>query len=287
MKKILILLCILMMSACSAKTLSWDDVRKEYDELSQTVENAAEKSATFLQDDYKKILNNALDSVDDLKSGVAKDDEQTAKDLFMIAEVMEKITGLFSSDSAAQLSFLAGEIKQLVTAAYEKSADFEDLKEKVKNDIGSILNWTKQQWISVEKRQTLKWEDVADDYDVLYSETVKGLKRSRDVTEEDLIALKDDILDNYEMIAYGVDENSRETADRIYAAAVSLKEYTEDLDGNGAKRVNRFATQAIEYVEASYGKTVEDPDYDFQKEVENTGKWTRSLFNEITTQMKR
>ncbi|MBQ6478804.1 MAG: hypothetical protein IJI44_05475 [Erysipelotrichaceae bacterium] len=287
MKKILILLCVTVLCACSAKTLSWDDVKKHYDELGETIENAAEQSKTFLQDDYKKILNNALKQIDDLKSGIGKEEEQTAEDLYKIAEGLEKITSLFSTDSSLQLSALAGEIKELVIAAYNRSPEFEELKEKIRNDIASVLNWTKQQWTSVEKRQTLKWEEVADDYTVLYEDTVREMKRARDVTEEDLIALKDIILDNYELIAYGVDDETKEAADQIYAAAVSLKEYTEDLGGNGAQRVNRFATQAIEYVEVSYGKTIEDPDYDFLKEVENSGKWTLSLFNEITTQMKR
>ena len=287
MKKILILLCAIMLCSCSSKGLSWDDVKEHYNELSQTIENIADKSDTFLQDDYKKILNNALDSIDELKSGVSKDDEQTAQNLFTIAEGLEKITGLFSSDSSRQLALVAEEIKELVTAAYDKSPDLEQLKEKIRNDIASILNWTKQQWLSVEKRQTLKWEDVADDYDVLYEDTVKDLKRARDVTEEDLIELKDIILNNYELIAYGVDADSRETADQIYAAAVCLKEYTEDLSGNAAEKVSRFAVQAIEYVEAAYGKTIEDPDFDFFMETESAGKWTLSMFNEITTQMKR
>ncbi|MBO4919272.1 MAG: hypothetical protein J5365_03855 [Erysipelotrichaceae bacterium] len=287
MKKILILLCVIMLVACSSKGLSWNDVKDRYDELSQTIENAADLSDTFLQDDYKKILNSALDSIEQLKSGVSKDDEQTAENLYKIAEGLEKITGLFSSDSSGQLALLAEEIKELVAAAYDKAPDFEQLKEKVRNDIDAILNWSSQQWLSVEKRQTLKWEDVADDYDVLYEDTVRSLKRARDVTEEDLIELKDVILNNYEQILYGIDKEKRETADQIYAAAVSLKEYTEDLKGNAAEKVNRFAGQAIEYVESVYGKTVEDPDFDFLKEVESAGKWTLSLFNEITTQMKR
>lgn len=287
MKKILILLCVIMLCACSSKGLSWDDVKNRYEQLSETVENAADLSDSFLQDDYKKILNSALNSVDELKSGVSKDDEQTAEDLFTIAEGLEKITGLFSSDSSRQLALIAGEIKELVMAAYNKSPEFEQLKEKIRNDISAVLNWTKKQWLSVEKRQTLKWDDVAGDYDTLYENTVSDLKRFRDVTEEDLIELKDIILNNYELIAYGVDADNKDTADEIYAAAVSLKEYTEGLKGNAAEKVNRFACQAIEYVEVSYGKPVEDPDYDFLKEVESTNKWTLSMFNEITTQMKR
>ena len=287
MKKILILLCVAMLGACSSKGLSWDDVKSRYDELSETIENAADLSDTFLKEDYEKILNSALQSVDDLKSGVDKDDEQTAEDLFRIAEGLEKITSLFSSDSSRQLAFVAGELKELVTAAYNKSPEFEQLKEKIRSDITSILEWSQTQWLSVEKRQTLKWEDVADDYDVLYKDTVKGLKKFRTVTEEDLIELKDVILNNYELIAFGIDEDSRETADQIYAAAVSLKEYTSDLKGNAPEKVNRFAVQAIEYVEAAYGKSIEDPDFDFLKEVENAGKWTLSTFNQITTQMKR
>lgn len=287
MKKILILLCVIMLGACSSKGLSWDDVKARYGELSETVENIADKSDTFLQGDYKMILNNALESIENLNSGVEKDNEQTAEDLYKIAEGLEKITSLFSSDSSRQLAFVAGEIKELVTAAYDKSPEFDQLKEKIKNDLAEIMDWSSIQWLSVEKRQTLKWEDVADDYDALYKETVKGLKKFRTVTEDDLIELKDTILNNYELIAYGVDNENRETADEIYAAAVSLKEYTEDLKGNAAEKVNRFANQAIEYVEAAYGKTVEDSDYDFLKEVENTGKWTLSMFNEITTQMKR
>ncbi len=287
MKKILILLCVFMLGACSAKGLSWDDVKARYDELSETVGNAADQSDVFLKDDYEKILNNALESIEELNSGVDKDGEQTAEDLFRIAEGLEKITSLFSSDSSVQLALVAGEIKELVKAAYDKSPDFEQLKEKIRNDVVEILGWSKAQWLSVEKRQTLKWEDVADDYDSLYQETIKGLKRFRDVTETDLIGLKDTILNGYELIAYGIDESNRETADEVYAAAVSLKEYTQDLKGNAAEKVNRFATQTMEFVEAAYGKTVEDPDYDFLKEVENTGKWTLSMFNEITTQMKR
>ena len=287
MKKILILLCVIMLGACSAKGLSWDDVKARYDELSETVGNAADQSDVFLKDDYEKILNNALESIEELNSGVDIDGEQTAEDLFRFAEGLVKITSLFSSDSSVQLALVAGEIKELVKAAYDKSPDFEQLKEKIRNDVLEILGWSKAQWLSVEKRQTLKWEDVADDYDSLYQDTIKGLKRFRDVTETDLIGLKDTILNGYELIAYGIDENNRETADEVYAAAVSLKEYTQDLKGNAAEKVNRFATQTMEFVEAVYGKTVEDPDYDFLKEVENTGKWTLSMFNEITTQMKR
>ena len=287
MKKILILSIIVLLSACSAKTLSWDDVKDRYDALNDSVENKAEIYDTFLKNDYMNILNEVSSQIEDFDTGITKDDADKAEKLYSIAIGLEKIASLFSTDSSQQMMLLAEQIKQLVVAAFNKSNDFKDLKVSIQEKITEISSWENDQWKEIEKRKKIGWDTVSEHYEELLEEVEETLTRRWDITESELEELKDLILARYEEIGNGVDESNQEAADALYVAGWKLKEYTEDLDGDAAEKVFQLGKQTMEYVQQAYGKTIDDPDYDFPSQIRAAGKWTLSLLNEVTTKMKQ
>ena len=110
---------------------------------------------------------------------------------------------------------------------------------------------------------------------------IENLADASKLGETDLEEYKNTILNNYELIADGIDEKNRENADVIYEAAVALREYTLGLEAEAPEKVHRFACQAIEYVKAAYGEKIDDPDYDFPALAKDAQKWTLSLWNEL------
>ncbi|MBR4421428.1 MAG: hypothetical protein IKS69_02735, partial [Erysipelotrichaceae bacterium] len=262
-------------------------VKDRYDALNDSVENKAEIYDTFLKNDYMNILNEVSSQIEDFDTGITKDDADKAEKLYSIAIGLEKIASLFSTDSSQQMMLLAEQIKQLVVAAFNKSNDFKDLKVSIQEKITEISSWESDQWKEIEKRKKIGWDTVSEHYEELLEEVEETLTRRWDITESELEELKDLILARYEEIGNGVDESNQEAADALYVAGWKLKEYTEDLDGDAAEKVFQLGKQTMEYVQQAYGKTIDDPDYDFPSQIRAAGKWTLSLLNEVTTKMKQ
>lgn len=281
MKKILILILVLLLSGCGSKNIKWEDVSSVYDELNTTAAQKVSSYEAYGEDVYKALLNEIKGNLENLSSGIKADGEEAAKTIWLDAEMLKQLAASFNNDASDSLSYLAESLQKLVQGAYGKASDFKDAKQTVSNLLDEALEWGSDMWSLIEKKKTIKWTQVKEGYETLKEETLYNLPRPSEITELELEGYKDTILNNYELIKDGVTEETKINADVIYEAAVSLKEYTEDLSGETAEKVTRFADQAISYVMEAYGEKIEDPDYDFLKIAQDAGKWTLSVWNEL------
>ncbi|MBR4462059.1 MAG: hypothetical protein IKS51_05735 [Erysipelotrichaceae bacterium] len=286
MKKIMAILLAILLCACS-NSLKWEDVQEKYAEMEATAENLVEQAEEFTRKDYQSLLDEIEEGVDALQAGIAKDDTATADALYETAVKLEKISTLFSNDSSSQLELLAESVKELVVLAYNKTDGFEDLRNGIKEKLNAIGNWSDDMWASVEKRKLIRWEDVMESYDEFAKEVVANMTKKKEVTEEQLVTLKNYIVDHYEELRYGVTEDKQEAAQELYSAALQLQEYTNKMKGDAGPKVNAFATHAIEYIMNAYGVPIEDETYDFLNEAESARKWTLSLWNEVVARLQR
>ena len=286
MKKIMIIILTIVLCACSS-ALKWDDVQDRYAQLSESVENIAQDATEFTKKDYEGLLDELSEDVQAIQTGISKDDTAAADALYETAVKLEKIAALFSNDSSAQLTLLSQAVKDLVVAAYNKSDGFEDLRNDVTDKIAAIRSWGDDMWRPIEIRPLIKWEEVKDAYDALSEEVLNNLTKKKEVTEEQLVTLKNYITDNYAKIKDGVTQENEEYAKGLYSAALQLQEYTNKMKGDAAAKVNQFATHALEFIMNAYGEPIEDETYDFLNEVDSATKWTLSLWNEIVARLQK
>jgi len=287
MKRFLLMIMILFLSACSAKTVVWKDVEDRFSEIEETAIPFDEGSESFYKEDYQSVLIEMKDLVSSLVSGIDKEQIQQTEKLYQLAVSLKKTVSVYDSESSSILSELSDQVIDLIKAAYGKNDDFADLQSSALNCIDSLNNWEDEMWTSIEKRKLLSWEDVFEEYEQLAADAREDLTAFRDVTEDELQQLNRIIVNGYKSIANGISEKEKEIADEIYSSAVKLQEYTRNINGDAPDKVFYFAKHALEYVENCYGKPIEDPDYDFPNEVLSAEKWTLSLWNQITALLKR
>ena len=285
MKKILVLFLVVLLAGCSAKTLKWEDVKESYAEM-ENVSATVAKPEAYLKSDYLKIFDQIKEELNSLTKGIEKDGEDNVRTLYQNAVDLEWILSEKDNDGSNTLKDLCYGLKKIVEAAYEKSDDFDTLKNSLQEQVDAIRDWNDEQWAQVEIRATLKWADVESDYEAMEEAAKEELKKPAEVTEYDLEELKDIILNNYEALTEGVTETNRSKADQIYKAAVILYEYTKELQEDSGMKVASFASQAKEYVKEAYGVKPSDPEYNFQAAATAAKKYSLSLWNEITTELK-
>ena len=286
MKRILILLLVLFLSACGASALAWDDVKEHYRELEVSAEDPL-SAETFLKQDYEAILDTIRNDMEALPFGMKKNETETADSLYSAAVKLEKAAAFTDSEFSLKLCSVADKAKRLIEAAYDKTSDYDTLKYELGLDLNEIESWEEENWLQVIKKKRLKWSDLENEFLTLEEETIDGLVSPRKVTEAELEDCKDTILNHYEEIAKGVSEDTLEITKAMYASAVALKEYTEDLEGNAGPKVCAFAVQTIEYIQEKLGMTIDDPDYDYPSQIESAKKWTLSTLNELTMMMRQ
>ena len=282
MKKLLLIILCITLCACS-KAPTWEDVSEKFSQVQEAAANPAENSEVFLADDYKKIINSLKADIDSLE----KADEEMLLKIYENAAVLEKLASSYNNDQSAQIKDLADKIKELVRSYYEKGTDQSAVKEKLDQMFETILNWSQDEWTSIEKKKLLKWADVESEYETLKEEAIDNMTRRKEVTENELEELNSIIVDNYLLIKDGITDANRDKADEMYKAAVVLKEYTENLKTDNCKKVAAFADDAITYIINLYGGEITDEDYDFLNRVSTAAKWSLNLWNEVTTQLKR
>ena len=210
-----------------------------------------------------------------------------AEDLYRNAVKLEKAASFTDSEYSLKLRTVADKTKKLIAAAFDKTSDYEVLKYEVNLDLDEIGNWEEENWLQVVKKKRLNWSETEEDFLALAEETIENLVSRRKVTEADLELYKDTILNHYEEIANGVSEDTLEVTKQMYASAVALREYTEDLKGNAGPKVYAFAVQTIEYIQEKMGMKTDDPDYDYPAQIESAKKWTLSTLNELTMMMRQ
>ena len=285
MKKLLVLFLVILMAGCSAKTLKWEDVKESYAEMENASTTIAKPEA-YLKSDYLMIFDQIKEELTSLVKGVEKDAEDNVRALYQNAVNLEWIVSDKDNEGSNTFKDLCYGLKKIVEAAYMKSEDFDTLKNSLLEQVDAIRGWNDEQWAQVEIRATLKWADVESDYEAMEEAVKEELKKPAEVSEYDLEEPKDVILNNYEAIADGVTEVNRAKADQIYKAAVTLYEYTKELKEESGMKVASFASQAKEYVKNAYGVKPTDPEYNFDAAAAAAKKYSLSLWNEITTELK-
>ncbi len=286
MKKFISLSIILLLCACSGG-LAWDDVKDRYSQIQDSAAGFAQDAKSFLKSDYVKLLDQLEGSVNTLKAGIGKDDTGTADSLYELAAKLDQIASLFKGNQAQQLVTIAGDAKDLVVAAYEKSGDFDSLKTKVLEGIGSVREWADDQWASVEKKERISWESVEADYEAMSEEVIEEMPSRRKVTEIELEQLNEYITGHYEDIMDGVTADNEKIAREIYSAGLQLSEYTDGVEGDTPEKVYDFGMQTMQYVIACHGGPVTLENYSFLDQVQSARKWSLSLWNELTALLKK
>lgn len=281
MKKILTLfVAIILLAGCGSKKIAWEDVSGSYDALyKETIEVAAAYDS-YSAAEFKVLTSSIIEKADAVKSGVSEEDEESLRSLYKDAVLLEQLSMQSNSIEADTLGKLSLNIEELIKVAYEKE-DLEALKKEIADKASVIGSWDDSNWALVEKRKKILWADVEAEYAKLEEDTIAALPRAYQLTETDLEGFKDTILNNYTMIENGVYEENKENADVIYEAAVSLRYYLEDLEGDEPEKVLSFANGAIDYVKQAYGVTPADMGFDFSAAAKEAEKWTLSLWNEL------
>ena len=286
MKKILVLLLCVLLAGCGSSTLAWDDVKEKYSAYDSEAMKLAEEYTTFLKGDYLKIIYAVQNGIDDLTSGIKKDEEVTAEELYQNAAVLEYLTSNNNSIYADKLAKLAVRIKDLVEAAYSKASDFAAIKDEITAEIEEVNSWDDEQWQQVEKHRLIPWSEVAEEYEAMEENISDDLKPAKEISENDLEVYKETIDNNYTAIQNGVTELNKKNADAMYEAGLILQYYLEDLKGDSPEKAYRLAVSACDYVKQCYGEAASS-EYNFLTEVKSAEKWTLSVWNEITTLLRK
>lgn len=278
---------IVLLCACSSKTIKWQDVESRYSEIETNCQSYMADAKTITRQDYQVLLNSIIDNIESFEAGIDKENEAVADTLYESACKLLNLSSYSNSIFANNLQKLSQNVKDLVIAAYDKNDSFSQLKTQITDQLNEIESWQDEDWSTVEKYPSISWQEVETVYEQLKQDTANELTARRDVDETELENIKYTILNNYEKIINGVNENNQQAAYDIYTAAYKLQAYTQDIDVDSAVKVNTFAIHAMEYVEKAYGKKIDDSGYDFLNEIESVKKWPLSLFSELTALMKK
>lgn len=264
--------------------MTYDSVKDDFEAVE--VDNPIESSSTFDKNDYLNILDGVKNEIEALTSPIDKDNLENAKTLYTSALLIEKLSNSYSNQASESLKQLSTKIKELVIQSFEEDTDLESSKNELNQVIDAIYNWDDLTWLSIEKRNLIKWDDIKEEYEQLEENAKEDMIPSKKINEAELEELKDIIVNNYELLAYGISDNEKETANKVYAAAIQLKEYTRKLKGNTADKVYNFANQTLNYVIKCYGGEIDETDYDFLDRVTSAKKWSLSTWNEIVTLLR-
>lgn len=282
MRKVLMIIILsILLTGCKEKTIDWQDAQGKYDEVYAAVTLKTADCESFPAEEMSQLVDTIAEKVGNLSPGVKIDDEEGLTSLYSDAVMLEQLSSRSNSLQSKSLGEFAAGVQELIRAAYEKDSSFDTAKAELLAKAEEIEGWSGEDWDLVAIRKKISWSAVEDDYRAMEEEIIENLPDKDELGETDLEEYKNIILSNYELIIDGVNEKNRENADVIYEAAVALREYTADLDGEIAEKVCRFASQACEYVMASYGEKVEDPEYDFPALAKDAEKWTLSVWNEL------
>ncbi|MBO7677673.1 MAG: hypothetical protein J6S49_09175 [Erysipelotrichaceae bacterium] len=282
MKKLLLVIMCIAMCACS-KAVTWEDVSEKFAQAQETAGNPYRDSEVFLAADYRKMINTVKDGIDSLENA----DEEKLLKIYKDVSVLENCVSDFDDEEAVYLKQLSAQIKEYVRSFYDKTLNQETLKEEIDQRFETVLSWSDEKWLCIEKRKLISWNEVEEEYETLRKEALDNMTDRKQVTEIELQQLSDTIVAYHELIKDGINDANREKADEMYKAAVILKEYTGKIKNSSCEKVAALADDTITYITGLYGGEIEDEDYDFEGRVQSAAKWSLSLWNEVTTQLKR
>ncbi len=286
MKKILILLLILLVAGGCASSVSWEDAKPVMEEVYQTAIKDASGYDSYSADEFKALIASVCERAESLEEGIKEDKQEEIKEIYHDNIVLRLLASESNSIESNMINQLSLAVEDMIISAYEKNGELKENKDKMHELREQIDGWNDDNWALVEKRKKLSWNEVKDEYEKLEQDTIAELKAADEVVEAELEEYKNIITDNYSAIANGVDANNKKYADLIYESAVALNEYTKDLEGEQAEKVNKLAVSAKNFVQICYGANITD-DLDFETQVQSAKKWTLSLWNEITTLLRQ
>ncbi len=281
MKKILIYISILILLAgCGPKNVSWEDAKDGLETLyKETIEKASSYDS-YSVSQFKELFTSVSERALSLKEGIKEDEQEDIRSLYADNVLLRYLASESNSLESSKINTFSLNVEDLIKAAFEKADTFKQLQSDVSSLSEEISSWNDDNWALVEKKKTMKWAQVEDDYIALEEKTIDELPAPEDVDELQLEGYKNTIIDNYEAIEAGIDESNKANADAMYEAAVALREYTKDLEGSAAEKVYGLADRAIAYVKECYGEKI-SPASNFPTLASETKKWTLSVWNEL------
>ena len=292
MKKLLtILVSLLVLSACGNKAPTWEKVQNEYGALKQEAIKITENSETFFKQDYLNAIEELKELVANLEKTTDEESIEPLKKIYKLTYSIEAISSKYSGQAATKINNVAKIVDALIEANYDASQEeFDAIKNETLNTLGELDEISNKQWAEIEKKVLLKWEDVADAYEELASQARSEMTDPKEVTEAELDVLKNDIIDKYEDIAYGITIFNEDSAKDVYADAAVLEAYARRTTTEQGKTVRYFALDTMSYVKQCYGKVLDESEaleQDYPLSIEGARKWTQSVWNYITTELKK
>ena len=292
MKKLLtILVSLLVLSACGNKAPTWEKVQNEYGALKQEAIKITENSETFFKQDYLNAIEELKELVANLEKTTDEESIGPLKKIYKLTYSIEAISSKYSGQAATKINNVAKIVDALIEANYDASQEeFDAIKNETLNTLEELDEISNKQWAEIEKKVLLKWEDVADAYEELASQARSEMTDPKEVTEAELDVLKNDIIDKYEDIAYGITIFNEDSAKDIYADAAVLEAYARRTTTEQGKTVRYFALDTMSYVKQCYGKVLDESEaleQDYPLSIEGARKWTQSVWNYITAELKK
>lgn len=289
MKKVLIIISsLLILCSCSSSKDSWENIETKYNNIKAEVEKISENTTTYLKNDYLNAIEEIDTIVDKLKKDSSEENVEQLVKLVKLSHQMNIISSAYNGDASSYILKLANVVDSLIKNIYEgKDDEFTSLKTEAEGLLDKLEGLSDEQWSKVEKKVLVSWND--EEFKQLESDTLNELTDKYDLTEYELEDLKDFIIDNYELIKYGVSDYDEDTAKQIYADAIKLEAYTKDCSSEEGLKVLNFARHIKAYVKSCYGKQLDETevfDTTIDEEIESATKWTQSTWNIITTEIK-
>lgn len=292
MKKILtILLALFTIVGCANKAPTWEKIQGEYEEIKQEVIDITENSETFFKDDYLNAVNELKELISSLEKSTEEFNTVHLQKIYKLTYSIETISSKYPGLAASKINNITRVVDALIESVYDGTdEDFETTKQEALDKLSELDELTNKQWAEIEKKVLLKWDEVAEEYDELAIDARSSMTDPKEVTEAELDDLKNDIIDKYEDIAYGITIFNQDSAKDIYADAVILEAYARKTTSEQGKTVRYFALDTMSYVKQCYGKVLDESEaleQDYPLSIEGAKKWTQSVWNYITTELKK
>ena len=289
-KTVLSIIAILMLLTGCGKKIAWEDVQDFYLQAEKEVENITKDIEVITKDDYKALLIELGDYIDEVEYSKDQNNQDLLKRTYKVAQYIETFASLFDGNCAQKLLSLAINVKDLVKANYDgEKDDFNSIKANIQLEIEEISSWADEEWSTLEKKALIVWNDVKDEIETVEQEAENNLVNIGELAEYQLDELKHIIIDNYQVIANGVTEDTDAIAKEMYAAAVQLEEYADKAKCEEAEKVEEFAEHTKTYIEQCYGKVLESSEMlqeSFDNDIASAKKWTQSTWNAITRELQ-
>lgn len=292
MKKLLtILLALFTIVGCANKAPTWEKIQGEYEEIKQEVIDITENSETFFKDDYLNAVNELKELISSLEKSTEEFNTVHLQKIYKLTYSIETISSKYPGLAASKINNITRVVDALIESVYDGTdEDFETTKQEALDKLSELDELTNKQWAEIEKKVLLKWDEVAEEYDELAIDARSSMTDPKEVTEAELDDLKNDIIDKYEDIAYGITIFNQDSAKDIYADAVILEAYARKTTSEQGKTVRYFALDTMSYVKQCYGKVLDESEaleQDYPLSIEGAKKWTQSVWNYITTELKK